>query len=62
MCCLIRASILVHEDDAPFVLHISCMQMPLAMKVLPGTSMEKHVANKLDHFILLEDLLSKSME
>ena len=52
VCCLRGASILVHEDDAPSVLHISCMQMPLEMKILPGTSMEKHTAEKLDHFIL----------
>ena len=53
---------MVHEDDARYVLHISCMQMPLAMKFLPGKSMEKHVAEKLDHFNLSEELLSERME
>jgi len=53
---------LVHEDDTPFFLHISCVQMPLAMKFLPRTSMEQHVAEKLDHFILSEDILSERME
>lgn len=54
---------MVHEDDAPSVLPNSCMQMLLAMKFSPGTTgMEQHVAEKLDHFLLLEDLLAERME